>query len=140
MGEAATRDKDFADRMGVTKGNIILELGWDDDCDSAVSESLEEVIGEPLLDDPDTDEIVDVVLLWWRDDDGDLVDGLVDATRALAEDGQIWLVTPGAGQAGTVPPGDIAENAQLAGLVQTSALRLGDWQGSCLVQRGTRRN
>ena len=74
------------------------------------------------------------------DEDGDLVDGLVDATRALAEDGQIWLVTPGAGQAGTVPPGDIAENAQLAGLVQTSALRLGDWQGSCLVQRGVRRN
>ena len=63
MGEAATRDKDFADRMGVTKGNIILELGWDDDCDSAVSESLEDVIGEPLLDDPDTDEIVDVVVL-----------------------------------------------------------------------------
>ena len=29
--------------------------------------------------DEDTDEVVDVVLLWWRDGDGDLVDTLVDA-------------------------------------------------------------
>lgn len=139
MGEAATRDIEFADRMGVKEDDIILEIGWDDDCDSSISEALEEAIGEPLLDDPDTDEIVDVVLLWWRAEDGDLVDELVDVIRPLSEEGSIWLLTPGAGQPGTMEPGAIAEGAQLAGLVQTSATRLGNWQGSCLVQRGYRR-
>ncbi|AGF73005.1 hypothetical protein A605_10015 [Corynebacterium halotolerans YIM 70093 = DSM 44683] len=114
---------------------IVQEVGWDSDCDSAISEAVEDVIGEELLDE-DTDELCDVVLLWWRDEDGDLVDGLVDSIRPLAENGRIWLLTPGAGRSGTVAPGDINESAQLAGLVQTSAERLGQWQGSCLVQRG----
>ena len=51
----------------------------------------------------------------------------------------MWLLTPGAEKSGTVEPGIIAESAQLAGLVQTKAERLGDWQGSCLVQRGVAR-
>lgn len=129
----------IADRMGVRSGDIVLELGWDEDCDSTISEALEAAIGDVLLDDPDTDELVDVVLCWWREEDGDLVDGLVDAVRPLADDGKVWLLTPGAGQYGELDPGTIAESAQLAGLVQTSAQRLGQWQGSCLVQRGQRR-
>ena len=81
----------------------------------------------------------DVVLLWWRDEDGDLVDALVDAARPLADSGRVWLLSPGAGKPGTLEPGLIAESAQLAGLVQTKAERLGVWQGSCLVQRGAKR-
>ncbi len=37
---------------------------------------------------------------------------------------------------GNLAPGEISESAQLAGLVQTKAERLGEWQGSCLVARG----
>ena len=33
------------------------------------------------------DDVVDVVLLWWREDDGDLVDALIDATGMLAPKG-----------------------------------------------------
>nr|WP_274709578.1 DUF3052 domain-containing protein [Corynebacterium sp. c6VSa_13] len=121
--------------MCIKHDDIVQELGWDDDCDSAISEAIEDFLGEELLDE-DTDEVCDVVLLWWRDEDGDLVDGLVDAVRPLSDDGSIWLLTPGTGQVGTVEPGIIAESAQLAGLVQTKAERLGNWQGSCLVQRG----
>lgn len=130
--------QDYAQRLGIEPGQIVQEVGWDSDSDSSISESIEDVIGEELLDE-DTDEICDTVLLWWREDDGDLVDGLMDAIRPLSENGRIWLMTPGTELDGTVEPGVIAESAQLAGLVQTKVDRLGDWQGSCLVQRGTKR-
>lgn len=129
---------DYAQKLGISPGMVALELGWDEDCDPAISESIEAVLGEDFLDE-ETDELCDVALLWWREDDGDLVDGLVDATRPLAENGRIWLLTPGAGTAGTVAPGEISESAQLAGLVQTKAERLGAWQGSCLVGRSVKK-
>ncbi len=128
----------YVDKLGIKKGEIVQELGWDDDCDASISESIEDVIGEALLDD-DTDELCDVVLLWHRADDEDLVDSLVDATRNLSDSGCIWLLTPGANQPGEVHPGDISESAQLAGLVQTKADRLGSWQGSCLRNAGVKR-
>ena len=43
--------------------------------------TVEDACGGELLDE-DTDEVVDVVLLWWRDGDGDLVDTLMDAISA----------------------------------------------------------
>lgn len=135
MVDAAGVANEFANKLGISQGMIALELGWDEDCDSRISESVEDVLGEDLLEE-ENDEFVDVVLLWWREEDGDLVDGLVDSQRSLGEGGCVWLLTPGAGREGTVHPGIISESAQLAGLVQTKAERLGDWQGSCLVGRG----
>lgn len=134
-----TQLEDYARKLGIEEGGqVALELGWDEDCDPAISEAIEDVLGDDFLDE-ETDELCDVVVIWWREEDGDLVDGLVDALRPpLADHGTIWLLTPpGAGLSGTIaPPGVIAESAQLAGLVQTKAERLGDWQGSCLVGRG----
>jgi len=142
-GTAPEKDRDqetpdWADLLCVTADDVIQEIGWDEDADSSISEALEDLIGSPLLEEG-TDELVDVVLLWFREEDGDVVDGLVDATRSLGEDGRIWLLTPAAGTPGTIEPGVIAESAQLAGLVQTSSERLGDWQGACLVTSGTKR-
>lgn len=127
--------QEYAQILGIQAGMTVQEVGWDDDCDASISEAVEDTIGEELLDE-DTDELCDVVLLWWREEDGDLVDGLVDAIRPLADNGRIWLLTPGAGKPGTVAPGEISESAQLAGLVQTKAERLGAWQGSCLEASG----
>lgn len=127
--------QEYAQILGIQAGMTVQEVGWDDDSDASISEAVEDIIGEELLDE-DTDELCDVVLLWWREDDGDLVDGLVDAIRPLADNGRIWLLTPGAGKPGTVAPGEISESAQLAGLVQTKATRLGAWQGSCLEASG----
>lgn len=135
---AAKKNQDYAQLLDVKPGDVIQEVGWDEDADSSISEAIEDAIGSDLLQE-DTDELCDVVLLWWREDDGDLVDGLVDAVRPLADNGSVWLLTPGAGRPGTIEPGIIAESAQLAGLVQTKAERLGGWQGSCLVQRGNKR-
>jgi hypothetical protein len=61
--------------------------------------------------DEDTDEVADVVLLWWREDDGDLVDALVDAIASLADDGVVWLLVPKSGRPGHVEPGDVTEAA-----------------------------
>ena len=47
------------------------------------------VAGSALVDE-DFDDVVDVVVLWWRDDDGDLVDALVDALISLGDGGVIW--------------------------------------------------
>ena len=127
--------QDYAKTLGIKAGHTVQEVGWDDDCDSAISEAVEDAIGADLLDE-DSYELCDVVLLWWRDDDGDLVDELVDAVRPLADHGRIWLLSPAAGTKGELAPGVVSESAQLAGLVQPNAERLGSWQGSCLVQRG----
>jgi hypothetical protein len=46
----------------------------------------------------DYGNVVDAVVLWWRDEDGDLVDGLVDALTDLVGGGAIWLLTPKVGR------------------------------------------
>ncbi|QPK82749.1 DUF3052 domain-containing protein [Corynebacterium qintianiae] len=121
----------YAERLGIGGDVIVQEIGWDEDADTTISEDIEDAIGQPLLDE-DTDELCDVVLLWFRSDDGDLVDSLVDAARNLSEGGRIWLMTPAPRTPGGVQPADIAESAQLAGLVQTKSDRFGGWQGACL--------
>jgi hypothetical protein len=92
-----------------------------------------EATGTELVDE-DYDEVVDVVLLWWREGDGDLVDALVDALTSLAGGGDIWLLTPKAGREGHVEPSDISEAAPTAGLSQTTSLSAArDWSGARLV-------
>jgi len=76
----------------------------------------------------------DVVVLWWREDDGDLFDALTDALTSLAEDGVVWLLVPKTGRAGHVEPGDVTEVAPTAGLSQTSSISAAkDWSGIRLV-------
>jgi hypothetical protein len=112
---------------------VVQELGWDDDVDSALRESIEAITGSHLVDD-EYGDVVDAVLLWWRDDDGDLVDGLVDSLTDLAEGGTIWLLTPKVGRPNYVDASDIAEAAPTAGLSTTTSLAAGpDWSATKLV-------
>ncbi|BBY97890.1 DUF3052 domain-containing protein [Mycolicibacterium fallax] len=132
--EAADGAPDYAQRLGIRKDQVVQELGWDTDTDDDIRFAIEDACGSELLDE-DADEVVDVVLLWWRDVDGDLVDALMDAIGPLADDGEIWVLTPKTGQPGHVRPADIAESAPTAGLMQTSSANLSGWIGSRLVQR-----
>ncbi len=125
--------RNWAQRLGIHHDQVVQELGWDDDSDDDIRAEVEDACGSDLLDE-DADEVVDVVLLWWRDADGDLVDRLMDAIAPLAEDGVIWVLTPKTGKPGHVLPAEIAEAAPTAGLMQTSSANLGDWIGSRLVQ------
>jgi hypothetical protein len=122
-----------ADKLGIEPGQVVGELGWDEDVDDDVRAAVEERCGSELLDE-DADEVLDVILLWWRENDGDLVDQLMDATGPLAEDGVIWVLTPKTGRPGHVEPSDIAEAVPTAGLAQTSNISVGpDWTGTRLV-------
>lgn len=133
MAAGDARNADVAERLGIEPGMVVQEIGWDEDVDDDVRSAIEEQIGGDLLDE-DADEVVNVVLLWWREDDGDLVDALVDATGPLAEDGVIWVLTPKTGREGHVEPSEIAEAVPTAGLSQTSNVNVGaDWSGSRLV-------
>src|ERR1041384_8254864 len=115
---------------------VVMEMNYDDDVDEDLRDALIDRCGELL--DEDSDEVVDVVLLWWRDGDGDLVDTLMDAISPLAEDGVIWVLTRKTGKSGHVQPAEIAESAPTAGGVQTSSANLGDWSASRLVQPKSR--
>jgi len=131
-GQAADGVRSPADRFGIESGMVVMEMGYDDDVDEDLRDVLIDRVGE--LVDEDTDEVVDVVLLWWRDDDGDLVDTLVDALGPLADNGVVWVLTPKAGRDGHVEPSDITESAQTAGLAQTSTISAGpDWSAARLV-------
>lgn len=123
----------YAQRLGIHLDQIVQELGWDEDTNDDIRADVEDASGGEILDE-DTDDVIDVVLLWWREGDGDLVDRLMDAIAPLADDGVIWVLTPKTGKPGHVLPADIAEAAPTAGLMQTSSANLGDWIGSRLVQ------
>lgn len=129
----AGRTSDIAGKLGVEPGMVVQELGWDEDVDEAVRDAAEERAGDELLDE-DAVEVVDLVLMWWREGDGDLVDALVDAIGPLADNGVIWVLTPKTGRPGHVDPSEIAEAAPTAGLAQTSNITVSEgWTGSRLV-------
>jgi hypothetical protein len=124
-----------AERMGIKPAMIVMEIGFDDDADQDLRESIEVCSGEELVPE-DSDEVVDAVLLWYREGDGDLADVLVDAISPLADAGFIWLLTPKRGRAGYVEPSDIAEAAAVAGLSQTSITTAGtEWSAARLAGR-----
>ncbi|MFE3545742.1 DUF3052 domain-containing protein [Nocardia sp. NPDC059177] len=130
---AAADAQNYAQKLGISHGLVVQELGWDEDTDDALRAEIEEVSGAEMVD-VDSDEVVDAVLLWWREGDGDLADELMDAISPLSDEGFIWVLTPKTGQPGHVDPSEIAEAAPTAGLTQTSTISLGGWTGSRLVQ------
>ena len=124
---------DIAGKLGVEPGMVVQELGYDEDVDEAVRDAVEERAGDALVDE-DADDVVDLVLMWWREGDGDLVDALINAIGPLADNGVIWVLTPKTGRSGHVEPSEIAEAAPTAGLSQTSNVSVSErWAGARLV-------
>ena len=122
-----------AARLGLTAGDNVGEIGYDDDVDFDLRDAVEAITTTELLDE-DADEVLDSVLLWWREDDGDLVDALVDSLTDLVRGGAIWLVTPKVGRPGAVDAADVAEAAPIAGLSTTTTVAVGrEWTGTRLV-------
>jgi hypothetical protein len=126
-------EPNMATRLGLESGTVVQELGYDDDCDDAFRDAITEITGEPLVGD-DMDDVVDVVLLWFRDDDGDLVDALFDTLTDLKPGGIVWLMTPKVGRDGYVDASDIAEATAAAGLSTTTSLTpTENWSATKLV-------
>ena len=126
-------DVDLARRLGIMTGQVVQEFGWDDDVDEALRDAIEATAGSPL-EDEDSIEVADAVLLWFRDGDDDLVDVLMDSLTNLGDGGVVWLLTPKLGRPDHVEPGDIEEAAPTAGLHATSSISAcPDWSGTRLA-------
>ncbi|GAA1215519.1 DUF3052 domain-containing protein [Kitasatospora nipponensis] len=122
-----------ASRLGFEPGQIVQELGYDEDTDQDLREGVEEITGTELVDE-DYDDVADAVVLWHREEDGDLTDALVDAQEYLADGGLIWLLTPKTGRDGHVGAAEINDAAQTAGLSHTSSVSVAkEWAGTRLA-------
>ncbi|MET9323302.1 DUF3052 domain-containing protein [Streptomyces sp. NPDC003038] len=118
-----------AARLGFQPGQVVQELGYDDDSEQELREAIQEMTGSGLVDE-EYDDVVDAVIVWFRDEDGDLADTLVDATTLIEDGALIWLFTPKSGRDGYVEPSAIQEAAVTAGLQQVgSASAAKDWNG-----------
>lgn len=137
--DPAGGQQDMAARLGFRAGQVVQELGYDDDVDQSLRTAIVSLTGSELADE-DAEDVVDAVLLWWREGDGDLVDSLVDALVSLDETGVVWLLTPKAGREGHVEPSDIGDAAPTAGLSQTSSVSAApEWSGTRLASRKSAR-
>src|SRR6478735_7432792 len=97
-----------AARLGLSAGDNVGEIGYDDDVDFDLRDAVEAITTTELL-----------------EEDGDLTDALVDANTLLADTGVIWLFTPKTGRDGYVEPSEIIEATQTAGLAQTTSFGVG---------------
>ncbi|WP_029069180.1 DUF3052 domain-containing protein [Jonesia quinghaiensis] len=133
---AATAGSSQVDRLGFTSGQVVQEFGWGDDVDDSLRQDIEGLVGSELVDE-DFDDVTDGVIVWWREDDGDLTDMLVDVQTALDDGANIWLFTLKPGRDGHVPHSDIEEAASTAGLHAMSTLSIAeDWSATKLAHRG----
>jgi hypothetical protein len=136
---ANAAERGLAERLGISPGALVQQLGEDDDIAEDLVKDVAVRTGTELVP-ADSDDVVDVVLLWFREDDGDLVDALVDARRQLSDEGDLWLLTPKVGREGHVEPSDILEAVPTAGLVQTTSVSVGrEWSAMKLVGRKAQR-
>ena len=109
--------------MGFKEGDLVLEVGRSAGCDESLRKQVSAITKTEFVD-SDAQEVVDGVIIWWRDGDGDLVDELMDALTYLSETGPIWVLTPKVGRDGHVEPS------------QTSSFSIAaDWSATRLVAR-----
>ena len=135
MSEAKAPDESAVDQLNFKDGDYVQEFGYDDDVDAQLRDQIEATVGSELFDD-EAQEVVDAVILWWRDGDGDLVDELVDVQTTLDEGGVVWLLTPKAGREGHVSPADVQDAAPTAGLHVTTTARVSaDWSVTRLAPK-----
>jgi hypothetical protein len=130
----------LASSLGIEPGSIVQEIGFDEDSAEDIREAFATASGNDLVD-YDYEDVIDVALVWFRDEDDDLIDLLVDAIAPLADNGVVWLMTPKPGRPGHVTPADIADASPTAGLQVTRTVSASrDWQGTRLVPpKGSRR-
>jgi hypothetical protein len=126
-------------RLGLTAGQVIQEFGYDSDVDDEFRFAVEDHTGTEL-EDEEYQDVADVSLIWWRQDDGDLVDAVVDALTNLGEGGSVLVLTLKSGRPGHVEASDIEEAATTAGLHTSGTVNAcEDWTATKLVAPKTGR-
>lgn len=129
--------------LGFKPGQVVQEFYFDEDVDNSLRAAVEKEVGGDLVawDYPD---MVDGVVIWWREEDAfeeDLEDVLVDASANLDDaGGVIYVLTPKPGRKSSVAIDQITEAAKTAGLKPTTATSVApDWSGMRLVARPRQR-
>jgi hypothetical protein len=118
---------------------VIQEFGYDSDVDDDFRFAIEDQTGTDL-EDEDYQDVADSSLIWWRKDDGDLVDAVVDALTNLGDGGSVIVLTLKAGRPGHVEASDIEEAATTAGLHTSGTVNAcDDWTATKLVAPKTGR-
>lgn len=136
---AATADLYDAGRLGLTDGQVVQEFGWGEDVDDDLRALIEKAVGSELVDE-DFGEVTDAIVAWYRADDGDLADLLVDVQTVLDDGGPIWILTPKPGREGHVGHPVIQEAATTAGLHAMTTLAVApDWSATRLGPSGRNR-
>ena len=121
--------------MGFAKGDQILEIGYAADCDDSLRAKIKGFTETEFIQ-IDPTEVIDGVIIWWRDGDGDLIDELMDALTFLSETGPIWVMTQKMGRPNYVEASEIQDAAPTAGLSVTSSIAVAtDWTATRLVAR-----
>ncbi len=110
---------------------MVQEFGYDSDVDDAFRAAVEDACGAEMEDDEYTGA-ADAVVLWFRPEDGDLGDALVDMVGVLEEGGFVVLLTPRDDD--EVEASDIDEAAVTAGLHLAGTFNASsDWRANKLV-------
>lgn len=132
---------DALDRLGFVPQQVVQEYGYDSDVDDAFRFAVEDLIGSEL-EDEDFTGAADAAVLWWRADDGDLADGLVDVIGTLSVGGFVIVLTPRAGLPGSVEAPDLDEAAQSTGFHTAGRVPVGaGWTATrVLARRGPSRH
>ncbi len=126
-------------RLGFAAGQVVQEIGYDDDVDDALRAAIEDLTNADLEDENFTGA-ADAVLLWWRSEDGDLGDALVDALTNLVERGFLLLLTPKPGRWGHVEAAEMKEATAVAGVMLVGSAQLSaDWSAHRVVATAGRR-
>lgn len=107
----------LARRLGFRTGQVVMEIGYHNDVDQMLREDIERVTGRSMVDEEHRGW-VDVVLLWHRQDDGDLADTLAEAVPSLTEKCHVLILTPEPGREGHVARHAIAEALSATTLVK----------------------
>jgi hypothetical protein len=127
------------EKLGFAAGQVVQEFGYDVDVDDELRFSIEDTTGTEL-EDEDYGDVADAAVIWWRAEDGDLVDVLVDALTNLDDGGFIVLLAPKAGRAGEIDMAEVEEAAVTAGLHTSGTVNAcADWSATRLVAPKNRR-
>ena len=129
--------------LGFTPSQVVQEFYFDEDVDNTLRATVEKETGGTIVA-WDYEDMVDGVLIWWREEDAfeeDLADVLMDASANLDDAGGIvYVMTPKPGRKSSVPIDQVAEAAKTAGLKATTATSVApDWAAMRLVARPRKR-
>ena len=137
--DPGTSGSGVVERLGFARDQVVQEFGYDSDVDDEFRFAVEDHTGTEL-EDEEYKDVADVSLIWWRQDDGDLVDAVVDALTKLGEGGSVVVLTLKSGRPGHVEASDIEEAATTAGLHTSGTVNAcEDWTATKLVAPKTGR-